>query len=174
MCIRTIEELEQDTREKQVIDIRDKADFEKETYPDAINIYWEELEEHMNEIRKDCPVYLLCYTGQKSEEIAEELKEQGYELIGYNFRCRQGEIDIIARDGRYLVFVEVKYRRDGQTGDPLEAVDRAKQRRISRTAQYYCLTHGYGETTPCRFDVAAVLGTDGEVRLVKHAFEFQG
>ena len=52
MCIRTIEELEQDTREKQVIDIRDKADFEKETYPDAINIYWEELEEHMNEIRK--------------------------------------------------------------------------------------------------------------------------
>ena len=52
----------------------------------------------------------------------EYLKEQGYELIGYNFRCRQGEIDIIARDGRYLVFVEVKYRRDGQTGDPLEAV----------------------------------------------------
>ena len=80
MCIRTIEELEQDTREKQVIDIRDKADFEKETYPDAINIYWEKLEEHMNEIRKDCPVYLLCYTGQKSEEIAEELTEQGYEI----------------------------------------------------------------------------------------------
>ena len=80
MCIRTIEELEQDTREKQVIDIRDKADFEKETYPGAVNIYWEELEEHMNEIRKDCPVYLLCYTGQKSEEIAEELTEQGYEI----------------------------------------------------------------------------------------------
>ena len=80
MCIRTIEELEQDTREKQVIDIRDKADFEKETYPDAINIYWEELEEHMNEIRKDCPIYLVCYTGQKSEEIAEELTEQGYEI----------------------------------------------------------------------------------------------
>ena len=114
-------------------------------------------------------------TGTAYERRAGEyLKEQGYELIGYNFRCRQGEIDIIARDGRYLVFVEVKYRRDGQTGDPLEAVDRAKQRRISRTAQYYCLTHGYGETTPCRFDVAAVLGTDGEVRLVKHAFEFQG
>ena len=80
MCIRTIEELEQDTREKQVIDIRDRADFEKETYPGAINIYWEELEEHMDEIRKDCPVYLVCYTGQKSEEIAEELTEQGYEI----------------------------------------------------------------------------------------------
>ena len=79
MCIRTIEELEKDTREKQVIDIRDKADFEKETYPGAVNIYWEELEEHMDEIRRDCPVYLVCYTGQKSE-FAEELTEQGYEI----------------------------------------------------------------------------------------------
>ena len=80
MCIRTIEELEQDTRDKQIIDIRDRADFDKETYPGAVNIYWEEFEEHMDEIRKDCPVYLLCYTGQKSEELAEELTEQGYEI----------------------------------------------------------------------------------------------
>ena len=80
MCIRTIEELQEDTREKQIIDIRDKADFDKETYPGAVNIYWEELEEHMDEIRKDCPVYLLCYTGQKSEKIAQELNEQGYEV----------------------------------------------------------------------------------------------
>ena len=80
MCIRTIEELQEDTRKKQIIDIRDKADFDKETYPGAVNIYWEELEEHMDEIRKDCPVYLLCYTGQKSEEIAQELNEQGYEV----------------------------------------------------------------------------------------------
>ena len=80
MCIRTIEELQEDTREKQIIDIRDAADFEKETYLGAVNIYWEELAAHMDEIRKDCPVYLLCYTGQKSEEIAEELTEQGYEI----------------------------------------------------------------------------------------------
>ena len=80
MCIRTIEELQEDTREKQIIDIRDVSDFEKETYPGAVNIYWEELAVHMDEIRKDCPVYLLCYTGQKSEEIAEELTEQGYEI----------------------------------------------------------------------------------------------
>lgn len=80
MCIRTIEELQEDTREKQIIDIRDKADFDKETYPGAVNIYWEELEEHLDKIRKDCPVYLLCYTGQKSEEIAQELNEQGYEV----------------------------------------------------------------------------------------------
>lgn len=80
MCIRTIEELQEDTREKQIIDIRDRADFDKETYPGAINIYWEEFEEHMDEIRKDCPAYLICYTGQKSDEIAEELTEQGYEI----------------------------------------------------------------------------------------------
>ena len=80
MCIRTIEELQEDTREKQIIDIRDVVDFEKETYPGAVNIYWEEFEKHMDEIRKDCPVYLICYTGQKSEEIAEELTEQGYEI----------------------------------------------------------------------------------------------
>ena len=80
MCIRTIEELQEDTREKQIIDIRDRADFEKETYPGAVNIYWEEFEEHMDEIRKDCPVYLICYTGQKSDEIADELTEQGYEI----------------------------------------------------------------------------------------------
>ena len=80
MCIRTIEELQEDTIEKQIIDIRDRADFDKETYPGAINIYWEEFEEHMDEIRKDCPVYLICYTGQKSDEIAEELTEQGYEI----------------------------------------------------------------------------------------------
>ena len=80
MCIRKIEKLQEDTREKQIIDIRDRADFDKETYPGAINIYWEEFEEHMDEIRKDCPVYLICYTGQKSDEIAEELTEQGYEI----------------------------------------------------------------------------------------------
>lgn len=80
MCIRTIEELEQDTREKQVIDLREKEDFEKETYPGAVNIYWEEFEEHKDEIRKDCPVYLICYSGQKSEEIAGELSEEGYEV----------------------------------------------------------------------------------------------
>ena len=80
MCIRTIEELEQDTREKQVIDLREDADFEKETYPSAIHIYWEEFDEHMEEVRKDCPVYLICYSGQKSEEIAGELSEKGYEI----------------------------------------------------------------------------------------------
>ena len=112
-------------------------------------------------------------TGTAYERRAGEyLKEQGYELIGYNFRCRQGEIDIIARDGRYLVFVEVKYRADNAAGNPLEAVTAAKQRTISKVASYYCLTHGYGTYTPCRFDVAAVLGE--QIKVIQNAFDYQG
>ena len=112
-------------------------------------------------------------TGTAYERRAGEyLKEQGYELIGYNFRCRQGEIDIIARDGRYLVFVEVKYRADSTVGNPFEAVTSAKQRTISKVASYYCLTHGYGTSTPCRFDVAAILGK--QIKVIQNAFDYQG
>ena len=80
MYIKTIEELENDNREKQVIDIRDKEDFEKESYPDSINIPWQELDNHMDELKKDCPVYLICYSGDKSDELAPELNEKGYEV----------------------------------------------------------------------------------------------
>jgi len=100
------------------------------------------------------------------------LKQQGYEILEYNFRCRMGEIDIIARDGEYLVFTEVKYRSSSRTGSPLEAVDIRKQRVISKVASYYCLTHGYGEGKPCRFDVVAIKGE--EYTLIKNAFEYAG
>ena len=98
------------------------------------------------------------------------LEEQGYRILACNFRCRSGEIDIIAKDGAYLVFVEVKYRQDLKRGDPLEAVDYRKRKRISRAAACYCLKYGYGETTPCRFDVVSVLGET--IHVVKHAFEY--
>ena len=98
------------------------------------------------------------------------LKQQGYELLEYNFCCRSGEIDLVARDGAYLVFVEVKYRRTAEGGNPLEAVDGRKQRKISRAAAYYCMTHGYGEDMPYRFDVVAVLGE--KICVVKNAFEW--
>ena len=54
--------------------------FEKDTYPDAIHIFWENFEHHLTEVPKDKPVYLLCYTGRKSDDIAEKLNEQGYEI----------------------------------------------------------------------------------------------
>ena len=111
--------------------------------------------------------------GTAYEKMAGEyLKTQGYEILHYNFRCRMGEIDIIAKDHGYLVFIEVKYRRDKSCGHPAEAVTPRKQRTISKVASYYLLTQGCGMDTPCRFDVAAVSG-DG-VELIKNAFEYQG
>ncbi len=77
---KTIEELEQDTRNKMIIDIRSSEDYEKETYPGAVHIFWEEFEQKLSQVPKDRPVYLLCYTGQKSDELAEKLTEQGYEI----------------------------------------------------------------------------------------------
>lgn len=104
------------------------------------------------------------------KQAGEYLKELGYEILEYNFRCRIGEIDMIALDGEYLVFLEVKYRASAGSGSPLEAVNGKKQRIISKVAAYYCLTHGYDETTPCRFDVVAILGD--EISLIKNAFEY--
>lgn len=106
------------------------------------------------------------------KQAGKYLEQRGYRIMEYNFRCRSGEIDIIAKDGEYLVFVEVKYRRDTRSGSPLEAVDYKKQRIIGRTASYYCHTHGYGETTPCRFDVVAILGE--EIQVIANAFEYAG
>lgn len=105
------------------------------------------------------------------EKLAGEyLKSQGYEILEYNFRCHMGEIDIIAKDGGYLVFIEVKYRSSKRQGTPLEAVDIRKQRKISKTASYYCLTHGYGESMPCRFDVVGI--ERSEYIVVQNAFEY--
>ena len=80
MFRRTIEELEQDAREKLVIDMRSAAEYEKETYPGAANIEKDDFERHIRELPQDKPIYLICYTGQKSDEIAEALSDQGYEI----------------------------------------------------------------------------------------------
>lgn len=80
MIQKTVEELQQEKREKLVIDIRKEADFRKETYPGAKHIYWEEFGAHREELPKDRPIYLICYTGETSEEFANELSELGYEI----------------------------------------------------------------------------------------------
>lgn len=111
--------------------------------------------------------------GSEKEQIAEEyLKRKGYRILEKNFRCRQGEIDLIGRDGIYLVFVEVKYRADGRAGAPEEAVNRTKQRTILRVARYYLYLHRLPEHTPCRFDVVGIIGD--EIRLIKDAFGLNG
>ena len=74
-------------------------------------------------------------------QAAAYLKKKGYRILEANFRCRFGEIDLIARDGAYLVFIEVKYRSSLKDGDSLEAVNRRKQRKIIRVAEYYLCMH---------------------------------
>ena len=102
-----------------------------------------------------------------SEQNKKDLEQMGYEILQFNYRCRLGEIDLIAKDGAYYVFCEVKYRADERKGSPLEAVDARKQQKIFRTAMYY-LTEQQLEDVPCRFDVVGIEGT--KITLIKNAF----
>lgn len=107
--------------------------------------------------------------GKRYEEAAASfLEEKGYKILERNFTSPRGEIDLIARDGRYLVFVEVKYRANASQGNPLEAVGTAKQERLRRTAAWYLMKRGIPEEMPCRFDVVGILGK--EIVLVTDAF----
>jgi len=109
-------------------------------------------------------------TGSRYETLARQyLESQGVTVVAQNFRTRQGEIDLIGRDGRYLVFFEVKYRKDPAKGDPSEAVGSLKQHRIREAARYYLYSRRLPEETPCRFDVISILG--GQIRWIKQAFE---
>ena len=102
MYRKTVEELQKDQREKLVIDIRSEEDYTKETYPGAKHIFWETFMDHIGEIPKDQPVYLFCYTGQRSDEIAEELSDKGYEIYsiegGYRSYLRNKLADFMKED----------------------------------------------------------------------------
>lgn len=105
------------------------------------------------------------------KKAGEYLISQGYEIVEYNFRCRMGEIDLIAKDGEYLVFCEVKYRAGTAKGHPAEAVGIQKQKVISKCAAYYLMTR-HLSGVPCRFDIVGVEGR--EITLIKNAFEYIG
>lgn len=102
---------------------------------------------------------------------AEVLEQSGYQIVERNYRCRAGEIDLIARHRGYLVFVEVKYRKNGKKGRPEDAVNLGKQRQISKVAAWYLAERGLDLYTPCRFDVAAVM-PDG-IRIYENAFPYR-
>ncbi|MDO5702313.1 MAG: YraN family protein [Lachnospiraceae bacterium] len=109
--------------------------------------------------------------GSEYEELAAAYLESiGFRILKRNFRCRSGEVDIIAMDGGTLVFAEVKYRSTEHMGNPLETVNRKKQRRICRSAGYYMMIRHLPDDTPCRFDVIGILGR--ELRHVRNAFPY--
>lgn len=105
------------------------------------------------------------------KKAAHYLEQQGMKIIEYNFYTYFGEIDLIAKDGDELVFIEVKYRKNLKNGFPQEAVTKAKQRKIAKSAEYY-IYKNHLENESCRFDVVAVVGD--EIFHIKNAWEIDG
>ena len=109
--------------------------------------------------------------GTEYEELSKNyLQKNGVKILEQNFRNRFGEVDLIGKDGEYLVFFEVKYRKSLKQGHPLEAVTKAKQRQICKVADYYRVLKKIGEFSPIRFDVIAILGD--EITWLKNAFYY--
>ena len=109
------------------------------------------------------------------EQAARYLRLRGYSILERNYSCRGGEIDIVAKKGNFIVFVEVKLRKNADFAEAREFVTHAKQRRILATAQLYLAGHDW-DLQP-RFDVIEVYAPDGEqsrkVRInhIKDAFQ---
>jgi putative endonuclease len=110
--------------------------------------------------------------GKMGEDLAvRELERRGYAVIARRWRCSRGEIDIVARDGETLVFVEVKARDGADFGGGAEAITDAKRRRLVRLALEY-LSRERSADRPCRFDVIAVDVSDTPaVTLYQNAFD---
>ena len=90
-------------------------------------------------------------SGVAAEELAARyLATQGLRVIARNYRCRFGEIDLIAQDGEALVFVEVRLRRSSSFGGALASITRAKQKKLIATAR--CYLSGLRDVPSCRFD----------------------
>ncbi len=101
-------------------------------------------------------MYEMQRVGKQGEEIAEKyLKKQGYKILNKNFRCKQGEIDLIASDKNEIVIIEVKTRTSNTYGNPADAVDIRKQRHIYNAAQYYLYKNKL-ETKQIRIDVIEI------------------
>src|SRR5688572_4744119 len=112
--------------------------------------------------------------GKRGEELAcAELEKRGYLIVDRRFRTRCGELDIVARDGVVLVFVEVKARSGSNFGTPLESVTWQKQQRLSRMAASYLCVKRLGHDIACRFDVVSILEQQGThtIELVRGAFD---
>jgi putative endonuclease len=100
------------------------------------------------------------------ERAAAWYLDHGYRVLHRNWRCRDGEIDLVARRGRHLVFVEVKTRTTDRFGTPAEAVTVAKQRRLRTLAVRYL--EATGERGSLRFDVVSILA--GRLEVIEAAF----
>lgn len=108
-------------------------------------------------------------TGNIAEQIAATfLQQKGLTLVEKNFRCTHGEIDLIMQDGKTLVFVEVRLRRNANFGGAAMSITHAKQQKLTRTAERYLQIHG---NFACRFDAILMQSTNlNAVEWVQNAF----
>ena len=115
--------------------------------------------------------------GAQGEDLAVRfLKKKGFKIIERNFHCPAGEIDLVAREGDTLVFVEIKARSSSDFGLPQDAVDRFKQQKIIQAARTYLAQHRLGEEIPARFDVVAIRvrpPSGPSIELIRDAFQEQ-
>jgi putative endonuclease len=106
--------------------------------------------------------------GESAEEQAHQfLIKKGLKPVARNFRCKQGELDLIMMDSKTLVIVEVRYRKSDQYGSARESVTRTKQSRIIAATHVYLSTRK--EDSPIRFDVIAISG-NGAIEWISNAF----
>lgn len=118
----------------------------------------------------------VAQLGEDGEDLAcRHLRKQGYTILERNYCCRVGEIDVVARDGDTVVFVEVKERGGASHGGAVEAVTRSKRRRVIKAAQRWAASHGASEHL-VRFDVVAIDWQGGKpvVRHEQGAFDADG
>jgi putative endonuclease len=111
--------------------------------------------------------------GKWGEDIAlKKVKRLGYRCLARNYRCPLGEVDLIARDGDTLVFIEIKTRRGRSLGYAKEAVDQRKRRQLSKVALDYMKSKGFPDVR-ARFDVVVINlnGEEQEIEVVRNAFE---
>jgi putative endonuclease len=111
--------------------------------------------------------------GKSGEDLAcRELERRGYVILARRYRIRGGELDVIARDGETIVFVEVKTRVGRMFGEAAEAVTSLKQLRLTRLAEEYVMRHRLADC-PCRFDVVSIHGEAGAqvVEVIQNAFD---
>ncbi len=108
--------------------------------------------------------------GQAAEQLAAAyLQRQGLTLIERNYRSRFGEIDLIMRDGKEVVFVEVRLRSNGMFGGAGASITAAKQQKLVRTAEDYLARHG---ASACRFDAVLMAALDDrQLEWIRNAFE---
>src|SRR5688572_9238291 len=111
--------------------------------------------------------------GKRGEDLAcAELEKRGYVIVDRRFRTRCGELDIVAREGGVLVFVEVKARSGCNFGAPFESVTRKKRQRLSQMAASYLFLKRLA-AVPCRFDVVSIVEEQGThtIELLRGAFD---